>query len=273
MIQDDAYTLGPTGNRQAVAEEDGATRAWEYDALYLRARWMDSTTGRFLSRDPHSAPLRRPPALHRFSYAENDPVSRVDPAGLFSVVVANASLAAQLSPLFFSAAGAGAKKRSERPLTPGEVALAMTIFGGSVDYPRVRIVHGAFGGVFQFRNRPMSPNGKIYYHPKATKHWAMYSPDFSLSAFGQQGTFIHEMTHVWQWQHGALDIIRGIFQRRYDYGTLTLATDFSALEIEQQAQVAEDFFYVSKGALVWGAPATIVFQEVVPWKPVCICSL
>jgi len=38
VIQDYAYTLGPTGNRQAVTEQDGTVRAWEYDDLLRLTR-------------------------------------------------------------------------------------------------------------------------------------------------------------------------------------------------------------------------------------------
>ena len=100
----------------------------------------------------------------------------------------------------------------------------------------------------------------------------MYAPDFSVASFGQQGTFVHEMTHIWQFQRGVKVIVNGIFQCRYDYGELTLATDFSALGIEKQAQVAEDYFYVSNGAIVLGAPSALVFREVMPWRPSCQCS-
>jgi len=38
VIQNYAYTLGPTGQRQSVIEHDGTVRSWEYDALYRLTR-------------------------------------------------------------------------------------------------------------------------------------------------------------------------------------------------------------------------------------------
>ncbi len=43
--------------------------------IYLRARWYNPTTGRFLTRDPIDAG-------HKYAYANSDPVNRVDPTGL-----------------------------------------------------------------------------------------------------------------------------------------------------------------------------------------------
>ena len=45
---------------------------------YLRARFYDNATGRFLIRDPL-------PLLHRYPYAQNNPVNYVDPYGLCGI--------------------------------------------------------------------------------------------------------------------------------------------------------------------------------------------
>lgn len=49
---------------------------------YLRARWMDPGAGRFASADPAQPDLLDPAALHRYTYAANDPVNSIDPTGL-----------------------------------------------------------------------------------------------------------------------------------------------------------------------------------------------
>jgi RHS repeat-associated protein len=55
---------------------------------YLRARYYNSLTGRFLSRDPNEPKVRGangtpidPKKLHKYLYAGGDPVNRIDPSG------------------------------------------------------------------------------------------------------------------------------------------------------------------------------------------------
>ena len=50
--------------------------------MYLRARYYDADTGRFISKDPLSGFVTRPQSLNRWVYVKNDPVNRRDPAGL-----------------------------------------------------------------------------------------------------------------------------------------------------------------------------------------------
>jgi RHS repeat-associated protein len=48
----------------------------------LRARWYRPSQGQFLSRDPWSGATTQPGSLHKYAYAENDPINAVDPTGL-----------------------------------------------------------------------------------------------------------------------------------------------------------------------------------------------
>lgn len=50
---------------------------------YLRARWMDPGAGRFVSMDPFGGVTTDPLSLHRYLYANLDPVDHVDPTGLY----------------------------------------------------------------------------------------------------------------------------------------------------------------------------------------------
>ena len=60
-------------------------RGEQYDSdlalYYLRARYYNPATGRFMSRDPAEAKLTDPATLHRYLYAGGDPINRVDPMG------------------------------------------------------------------------------------------------------------------------------------------------------------------------------------------------
>ncbi|MDO8616277.1 MAG: RHS repeat-associated core domain-containing protein [Dehalococcoidia bacterium] len=51
---------------------------------YLRARYYDPATGRFMTRDPLPGSLLSTQTQNRYAYVENNPVNRVDPTGLDS---------------------------------------------------------------------------------------------------------------------------------------------------------------------------------------------
>jgi len=59
--------------------------AEQYDSdlglYYLRARYYNPLTGRFLSRDPEDGDPTDPQSLHRYLYANGDPINGVDPMG------------------------------------------------------------------------------------------------------------------------------------------------------------------------------------------------
>ncbi len=52
---------------------------------YLRARWYDPSIGRFTRMDPYSGNVQDPLGLHKYTYANGNPVLGVDPSGLLGV--------------------------------------------------------------------------------------------------------------------------------------------------------------------------------------------
>ncbi|MEO0826904.1 MAG: RHS repeat-associated core domain-containing protein, partial [Cyanobacteria bacterium J06642_9] len=58
---------------------------------YLRARYYDPDLGRFISRDPFSGFLDRPISLHKYQYADNNPVNNTDPSGLVTLTEISAA--------------------------------------------------------------------------------------------------------------------------------------------------------------------------------------
>ncbi len=73
----------------AGEQHDAATGLYN-----LRARWMDSSVGRFSSQDPFAeGSLGTLLASHGYVYGRNNPVNSVDPTGLFSISVSGMAAA------------------------------------------------------------------------------------------------------------------------------------------------------------------------------------
>jgi len=71
--------------------------------LYLRARYYDPGTGRFMTRDPLPGVIATPRTLNRYGYTANNPTNFVDPYGLYQptllvrVLTAGAVAAAKIA--------------------------------------------------------------------------------------------------------------------------------------------------------------------------------
>jgi hypothetical protein len=139
---------------------------------------------------------------------------------------------------------------TSRPLTPGEVALARSVFGEAIDYGRVRLIRGKWWP-FQPRRFTMAPMGNIHFHPRGEA----WSDDFSREPLGRQAFFIHEMTHVWQAQSGGrfyLPLMRHPFSR-YAY-VLKAGKPFGHYGIEQQAEIVAHRFLADRGVTMASVP-------------------
>ena len=51
------------------------------EVYYADARYLDSSTGRFMSEDPESGDLEDPMSLNRYIYADDNPMTMTDPTG------------------------------------------------------------------------------------------------------------------------------------------------------------------------------------------------
>ena len=133
-----------------------------------------------------------------------------------------------------------------RPLTPGEVDLARSIFGDAIDYARVRLFHGKWWPL-QPRRSAMAPTGDIWFHPDG----GGWSEDFAQEPLGQQAFWMHEMTHVWQAQKRGrfyLPLMRHPFCR-YGY-RLVPGRPLDRYGLEQQAEIVRHRFLADRGAPV-----------------------
>lgn len=137
----------------------------------------------------------------------------------------------------------GASSNQGRPLTDEERELARTSFVAThgsdegFNYDSVRIINDKF--VFtQANNFAVTPNGKIYY-PGACSNMATCGESSSA-------LFVHEVEHVWQYQHGENFLMKGLVLqaakylsfKSYDPYILPLGTPYAKLNIEAQTQFA-----------------------------------
>ncbi|HFK2919539.1 TPA: PAAR domain-containing protein [Stenotrophomonas maltophilia] len=129
----------------------------------------------------------------------------------------------------------------ERSLTFGEIEMARLVFGDSVDYSRVKVHNHGYWLFFGFQHKDtgVTPNGEMYF-PKV-----IYYEDFSAVDVRLQAFFIHEMTHVWQYQLGYdVKLVRGPRPgMSYDY-ILDESKRFHDYNMEAQGDMLADYFLV-----------------------------
>jgi RHS repeat-associated protein len=84
----DTYEYDAFGNqiyRSGSTPNNYMYRGEQYDSdlglYYLRARYYNPLTGRFMTRDPEDGKVKVPATLHKYLYASGDPVNRIDPSG------------------------------------------------------------------------------------------------------------------------------------------------------------------------------------------------
>ena len=89
----DTYEYDAYGNEithTGTTSNDYLYRGEQYDSdlgmYYLRARYYNPMTGRFMSRDPNDGNIRIPASLHKYLYANGDPVNGIDPTGRIDLV-------------------------------------------------------------------------------------------------------------------------------------------------------------------------------------------
>jgi hypothetical protein len=127
-----------------------------------------------------------------------------------------------------------------RILTEGEIRIARLIFKDSIDYSKVRIYKRGFLWFnLQPKNVIMAPNGNIYYNE------IMHRDDFSKSDAKSTHTFIHEMTHVWQYTLGYPVFSSRLVRPRITYSyKLMPGMSFGDYNMEAQGQILADYFAV-----------------------------
>jgi hypothetical protein len=134
-----------------------------------------------------------------------------------------------------------------RPLTTGEKALLLPLFGNTIDYANQSV--GRNDGKWGGKDNSITPS----HFPKMAL--SLWSWDYSLAPAAEAAVFVHEMVHVWQWGHGSATIRNflklvaetdGEYEKayKYDLATSNKLTDFN---MEQQAAIIQDHYRLSKG--------------------------
>jgi RHS repeat-associated protein len=74
-------TVNTTGSTPNVYLYRGEQYDSDLNLYYLRARYLNPLSGRFLGRDPAAGQTKTPATLHKYLYAGGNPVSAIDPSG------------------------------------------------------------------------------------------------------------------------------------------------------------------------------------------------
>ena len=156
----------------------------------------------------------------------------------------------------------------QRKLTAGEIALARAAFGDKINYTPVRVNDGPGMDVFAHiafakGNPAITIDSSIYFKED-------YCPDFAASGLKGKKSFIHEMTHVWQYQTLGLAAFAARYgvefakakgnandMYRYDQGK----DSFKAAMLEAQANMVGDY-----SAALWSGQATLLAKLAVNMK-------
>jgi RHS repeat-associated protein len=73
---------GSVSNKYLFTGEQFDSNLGDY---YLRQRFYDPSSGRFTKQDSYGGRLQEPLTLHKYLYADSNPVGGIDPTGLFSM--------------------------------------------------------------------------------------------------------------------------------------------------------------------------------------------
>jgi RHS repeat-associated protein len=158
---------------------------WDPNAgfYYLRARWMDPSTGRFVSVDPYEGDPQAPVSLHRYLYAGISPLNYVDPSGenylnmLYTLSIMS-TLAARYTPAMVQVV------QWANRIVPSSVSLANNLIRAGFARPAGTAAHHIVAGLAQIAYPARSilfkygveinevANGMFL---KSATHWGIHS--------------------------------------------------------------------------------------------------
>lgn len=132
-----------------------------------------------------------------------------------------------------------------RKLTEGEIKIAKIVFDNLINYDEVKIFNIPYLP-WQPNDILMAPNGHLFINKKN------YSKDYSKHSLSTQALFIHELTHILQFQKHTNVLMHGLVLQSayylsfkqynpYKY-SLVEGKAFGQYNIEQQGDIARDIF-------------------------------
>jgi hypothetical protein len=138
---------------------------------------------------------------------------------------------------------------TSRRLTADEIKLAQSVFGDSLNYSSIRVNNWHFP-IFQKKDVAMAPTGNLYMYN-------YYCDDFAKARDPyRRALFIHEMSHVWQYQnkilHPTLANAKLQLKHKFNYAAayyymLDAKKDLMKYGVEQQASIIEEYFLLKQG--------------------------
>lgn len=157
-------------------------------------------------------------------------------------------------------------EKINRPLTQAEAAIAREVFGESLDLGPIRITDdGPVADLAGLDGRPRATPGLISF-PPGTLSGNVNTPYF-------RETLVHELTHQWQYQHGAtvaFDLLPDALDGEYDYGdveglsaALAEGKPFLEFTYEQQGAIVQDYYRLNtSGQIPPGSPYLEYIRQV-----------
>lgn len=130
-----------------------------------------------------------------------------------------------------------------RHLTGEEIHILEPVFKDTLKYHSISCTINKLniGGV----GNSITPAGIPYFSK------LIYCADFSKAGDADQWVFVHEMMHVWQWQHGTYVVNEaiGVAITHRDYATaypydLVSGKKLTDYNIEQQAAIVADYWWL-----------------------------
>src|ERR1039458_5491920 len=110
------YSYNPWGAAPTSTDPLGTKNKYKFTGqaldpgaglYYLRARYYDPSTGRFINRDPFSGSIQHPQSLNRYQYALNNPTLLTDPSGFSAIDAESMGQAGSTNMFYLASAGTG----------------------------------------------------------------------------------------------------------------------------------------------------------------------